>query len=129
MKSILKWILGLFVGMVILTNFPILNSYFMSKWDGEAYFRYSNSNASFTFFDDVSFKSGALTPEIIERFIEEENPKPANQTLYRVYRINPLCFWRWSYYFGTSSDFQYKSWKEIEPNRVPYDPENKWQDF
>lgn len=129
MKRISTWLVWLLLAMIIVTNLPIINSNFMLMLDGKDHFRYSNNNASYTSIDGLSFKNGAFTPKRIERFIEETNPQPENRELFRLYRINPLCFWRWSYYFGTSSNFKFKSWEDIKPNRLPYDPKNRWQDF
>ena len=129
MKRVSAWLLAVLITIIIFTNLPIINSNFMAMFDSKDHFRYSNNNATCTIIDNVSFKSGALTPRVMDFFIEERNPQQENKELFRLYRINPLCFWRWSYYIAISSDFEYKSWEEIEPHRVPYDPENRWQDF
>jgi len=129
MKKILKWsCLGLLAAIVI-TNLPFINTNFMILFDGNEYFRYSNTNASCTIADNIGFKNGSLTPTVMDFFNQEKNPTPENRELFRLYRINPFCFWRWSYYIAISSNFRYKSWKEIEPNRAPYNPEDRWQDF
>lgn len=101
----------------------------MLTFDGKGHFKYSNSNASFTYLESLSFKNGFLTDWSINRFIEEMQPSIENQEVYRLYKINPLCFWRWHYYIFISRHYKYKSWEEIEPNRVPYDSVNMWQDF
>lgn len=63
------------------------------------------------------------------RLSKAKNPKSENTEMYRLYRMNPLYFWRWSYYLIVSKDFKYKDWKEIESNRIPYDPDNVGQQF
>ncbi len=87
------------------------------------------SNGSLTSEESFSFKDPYISEWPIKWFIEETNPAEENKAVYRLYKINPLCFWRWSYYLFTSSDYTYKNWKEIERKRVPYDPKNTRQDF
>ncbi|GGC22208.1 hypothetical protein GCM10011386_12670 [Parapedobacter defluvii] len=126
-KYLLRFVLIYFI-IGLLSNLPILNAYILYKIDND-HFKYSNADASFTVHETFGFKNPRLSQQSIKFFIEEMKPTPENQKVYRLYRINPLCFWRWSYYLFQSVDFEYKSWKEIEPNRVPYDPENRWQHF
>lgn len=76
-----------------------------------------------------SFKSPSISQWAIDQYIADTHQEKKNQQVYRLYRINPLCFWQWSHYLITSRDFDYKSWKEIESNRIPYHPENRYQDF
>ncbi|MCT1532166.1 hypothetical protein M3B46_14285 [Sphingobacterium daejeonense] len=97
--------------------------------DGNNPFKYSNLNASFTQQESFAFKDSYLTNWSINRFIEETHPSNEDKQVYRLYKINPLCFWRWSYYISISRNYKYKSWNEIEKNRVPYNQENMWQDF
>jgi len=111
-----------------ISNLPFVNGYLLHRLDGDL-FKYSNADASYTNHDTFSFKSPTISQWAIDRYIEDTHPEKKNQKIYRLYRINPLCFWRWSHYLITSKDFDYKSWKEIEPNRVPYHPENRYQDF
>jgi hypothetical protein len=111
-----------------ISNLPFVNSYLLHRFDGDL-FKYSNANASFTLHEIFDFKFSPISQRLIDRYIAEFHPDKKNQQVYRLYRINPLCFWRWSHYLITSRDYEYRSWKEIEPNRVPYDPENRYQDF
>lgn len=115
--------------VIIIVNLPIINKNILLMIDGNDPFRYSNSNASFTREESFGFKDPYLTDWSINRFIEETNPSDEDKQVFRLYKINPLCFWRWHYYIFISRDYKYKSWDDIEPNRVPYDPENMWQDF
>ena len=111
-----------------ISNLPFVNSYLLHRFDGDL-FKYSNANASFTLHEIFDFKFSPISQRLIDRYITEFHPDTKNEQVYRLCRINPLCFWRWSHYLITSRDFDYKSWKEIEPNRVPYNPENRYQDF
>jgi len=115
--------------VVIIVNLPIINKNILLMIDGNNPFRYSNSNASFTREESFEFKDSYLTNWSINRFIEETKPSDEDKQVFRLYKINPLCFWRWSYYISISRDYKYKSWDDIGLNRVPYDPENMWQDF
>ena len=110
-----KLIIYLFITIVILSNIPILNYSLLAYLD-EGKIRYSNHNGSRTIIEDFNYKSGITD--------QEESDK-----LYRLYSLNPLCFWRWSFYLLVSKDFEYKDWDKIEPNRVPYDPNNIMQEF
>ena len=124
-----KWLVITFIVAVVVTNFPLYNKSFLLMFDGEGHFRYANADATFTRAQRLGFKDGFLTDRLANNFIEETQPAIENRQIYRLYRINPLCFWRWYYYIFIARNFEYKSWEEIEPHRVPYDPENRWQDF
>ena len=124
-----KFILVTIVIIVIIVNLPIVNKNVLLMMDGNNPFKYSNLNASFTQQESFAFKDSYLTNWSINRFIEETHPSNENKQVYRLYKINPVCFWRWSYYISISRNYKYKSWNEIEKNRVPYNPENMWQDF
>ncbi|MFD1164496.1 hypothetical protein ACFQ2C_02645 [Sphingobacterium daejeonense] len=124
----MKWKFIL-VTIVIIVNLPIVNKNVLLMMDGNNPFKYSNSNASFTQQESFAFKDPYLTYWSINRFIEETHPSNENKQVYRLYKINPVCFWRWSYYISISRNYKYKSWNEIEKNRVPYNQENMWQDF
>ena len=124
-----KYVVFIFIAAAIITNLPVINKNFMLLFDGEGHFRYSNADASFTQVQRLGFKDPNISDWSINNFIEDTQPAPENREVYRLYRINPLCFWRWTYYIGVSRDFKYKSWKEIEPNRIPYNPNHRWQNF
>lgn len=126
-KYLLRFIyVYLIVGFI--SNLPFVNGYILHRVDSDV-FKYSNADASYTRHETFGFKSTPISLKSIDRYIEEFRPEKRNQKVYRLYRINPLCFWRWSHYLLTSIDFDYKSWREIEPNRVPYNPENRCQKF
>ena len=126
--KIFKYSLITFLSIAIISNLVIINTVILQALD-QNHFRYSNQNASFTDVETFNFKDPYISNTPIDRFIAETNPAVENKTIYRLYRINPLCFWRWSYYLFTSRDFSYKTWSEIEQKRVPYDPNNMWQKF
>ena len=126
--KIFKYSLITFSMIVVIANLPVINKQLLHALD-QNHFRYSNLNASFTDEESFEFKDGYISDWPIERFIKETHPSTENRTVYRLYRINPLCFWRWNYYLSISNDFKYKDWKEIEKNRVPYDQNNMWQRF
>lgn len=116
--------------LFIFTNLPIINKIILREIDGNRHFRYSNADGSFTIIQDFGFKDGLIQADwVMGRFIRENKPSPGNRVLYRLYKINPLCFWRWSFYIFSSRKFPYRSWEDIEPNRMPYKPNNMWQDF
>ncbi len=110
-----KSILYLSISIVILSNIPILNYSLLAYLD-EGKIRYSNHDGSRTIIEDFNYKSGLASQN-------------KDDELYRLYPLNPLYFWRWSFYLLVSKDFKYKKWDKIESNRVPYDPENIMQDF
>ncbi len=126
-KYLLRFLYAyLIVGFI--SNLPLLNSYILHRIDGEL-FKYSNADASYTWHETFDFKSTPISQRYIDRYIAEFRPEKKNQQVYRLYHINPLCFWRWSQYLITSKDYDYKSWNEIEPNRVPYNLDGRHQDF
>ncbi len=127
-KKYLLRFLYVYLFAAFISNLPFINGYILHRFDSDV-FKYSNADASYTRHDTFSFKSLSIKQLYIDRYIAEVHPEKKNQKIYRLYYINPLCFWRWSHYLITSRDYDYKSWKEIEPNRVPYNPENRYQAF
>lgn len=115
--------------IIIISNLPIVNEWVLRDLDPK-YFQYSNADASLTKEDCFFLRSNLLSKEFFEKLIEINlDPTENNMEVFRLYRINPLCFWRWKYYWTISREFRYKSWKEIEQNRVPYATDNPFQDF
>lgn len=125
-KKIIIWS----IVVIIVSNLPYVNKEVLNLVDSGR-FRYSNADASFTRIDAFYvIKPGLVDKEFDEKLLETYlNPTDENKEIFRLYRINPLCFWRWRYYLLTSRHFKYKSWKEIEPNRAPKDPDNLFQWF
>jgi hypothetical protein len=106
-KYLLRFIL-IYLIIGFLSNLPILNGYILFSIDND-HFKYANANASFTNHETFEFKTPRISQHSIRFFIEEMKPKPENQKIYRLYRINPLCFWRWSHYLFKSRDFELKN--------------------
>lgn len=113
---------------IFCVNIPIINKPILEYIDKD-HFKYSNADASFTYKEDFGFKSPYLNKIATERFIIENNPNENNKELFRLYKINPLCFWRWSYYLIVSINYKYHNWKDIELNRTPKMEDNIWQSF
>lgn len=122
-KKVIIWVLV----VIIFSNLPLINKEILRIVDRE-HFRYSNEDASFTRKDYFDFKSGVGSKTLDQESIRI-SLKSSDEEVYRLYRINPLCFWRWTHYLMVSKQYKYKSWEEIEPNRVPYDPNSPVQKF
>jgi len=131
-KTKKRLIIAVVVAVVLISNIPILNSPLLLALDcGKL--RYSNADGSFTMIGGFDVFSVLVDrKEMYEAIIRNRDPPVSeeNVEIYRLYRMNPVYFWRWSYYFLVSKQYRYKNWKEIEPNRVPYDPKSRRsQDF
>lgn len=89
-----------------ISNLPFVNGYLLHRLDGDL-FKYSNADASYTNHDTFSFKSPSISQWAIDRYIADTHPEKKNQKIYRLYRINPLCFSRWKNYLVNSINFEY----------------------
>ncbi|GHE45563.1 hypothetical protein [Sphingobacterium griseoflavum] len=114
--------------VIAFTNLPVVSTTIMGELDKDR-FRYANNDASFTYIQEFDILRGWISQWTVWGFIESQRPTQEHMEVFRLYKINPLCFWRWRYYILVSRKFRYKSWQEIEPNRVPFVDNNKWQDF
>jgi len=114
--------------MLLITNTPIIGTEILKAIDGD-HFRYSNANAAFTSIQYIDIYAPWMNKWTTYGFIEDTRPQMANMEVFRLYRISPLCFWRWRYYLTVSRHFTYRDWEKIKPNRVPFKPSNRWQDF
>lgn len=114
--------------ILIVVNLPVVNTEILNRIDRD-HFRYSNADASFTDIEYFDPLQPWINEWTLERFVRENSPSENNKKVFRIYRINPLCFWRWRYYYVVSWKFEYRSWDEIEPNRAPKIPDNMWQQF
>lgn len=125
-KKIIIWS----IVVIGISNLPVINKEILRNIDSE-HFCYANADGSFTRKEHFGFKSsGYISKKRAESWLAARlSPTEPNKEVFRLYRINPLCFWRWKYYLTSSKDFRYKNWKEIEPNRIPYDPDNPLQRF
>lgn len=126
-----KTIIILVISVLAFPNIPVISKFVTKRIDNDNY-RYANCDGSFTFLQDFSFKSPGFSMSGFKRFIKETSPSKENRTLYRLYRINPLCFWRWHRYIINSIHFKYMDWEKIEERRnVSKKTEklSRWQDF
>ena len=124
-KRTLMILLG---SIIIFSNLPIVNTEVLKLTDSNN-FRYSNNNATFTYIENFDIFRNWISDEVVFNFISQTRPELHNMELYRLYRINPLCFWRWRYYLSVSFQFKYKSWDDIKYDREPFKPNNMWQKF
>lgn len=113
---------------LVVVNLPIINTEILKRVDGD-HFRYSNANASFTYVQYLDILQPWISEWTVWGFIESQKPTMVNMEVFRLYKINPLCFWHWRYYWVVGRKFEYRSWDEIEPNRAPRMPDNMWQQF
>ncbi|MFZ4862892.1 hypothetical protein ACL9RF_11960 [Sphingobacterium sp. Mn56C] len=124
----MKLVLKILVCFIFMVNFPLINKFILLELDPNT-FRYANQDGAYTRIQYFEFKETSISKYNINRFIEATKPTDINKEFYRLYKINLFCFWRWNYYILIASKFKYKPWSEIAPNRVPYNPKNRWQDF
>ena len=123
LKILQKYGIVLFIAILFLNMLPIDKLFS----DG-SYYRYSNNNGSVTF---IEFKARDF--EMMNRWFQsyrQVHPE-ADSIMYRLFKKNPLAFWRWRQYcWGKRYKLPYKSWSEIKFVRGK-DPENKtgFQDF
>ncbi|WP_447768206.1 hypothetical protein [Sphingobacterium faecium] len=110
-----KTIIIVFVSILLILNLPILNKYIAHRLD-EGHFTYANLDGSYVITQDFSFKSPAFSTFGFNEFIKETSPAKENRKLYRLYKINPLCFWRWKNYLVNSIHFEYMDRKVFEWN-------------
>lgn len=127
MKYIKYSLIG-FAILVIICHVPFVGKSILCKIDSGR-FRYSNIDGSYTSIQGFGFKDAFYTRNSLPPLSDPKLSAPKAQQIYRLYKINWLCFWRWQYYIVSSSKFEYKDWKEIEKHRVPYEKDNYRQDF
>ncbi|MEE6126017.1 hypothetical protein V2E39_01310 [Chryseobacterium arthrosphaerae] len=123
-----KFITGIILSVLVIPNTPVIGTEILKAIDGD-HFRYANANASFTSIQYIDTYTPWMSKWVTYGFIYDTKPEMVNMEIFRLYRINPLCFWRWRYYLTVSKNFEYRDWEKIKPNRVPFKPLNRWQDF
>lgn len=123
-----KLILGSILLAIVIPNTPFIGTEILKKIDGD-YFRYANADASFTSTEHIDIYDPWISTSTAYFFVEETRPKAQNMEIFRLYQINPFCFWRWRYYLNVSKNFSYKGWDTIEKDRAPFVKNNKWQHF
>ena len=121
------WVFGITL-LIILSNLPPLKHILGLAID-EYHYRYSNINGSLTY---VEFKAHDIKGMYRSLSSYKTHFPNANDTImYRLYKRNLLCFWRWGeYIYDQRYKLPYKRWTEIRKRRG-YDLEysNNWQDF
>jgi hypothetical protein len=132
-----KKIIYIILAILIIPNLPIISPSIAASAD-DGYYQYANRDGSFTMTTSFKFKRGGGNASRIhfrfELFVKETNPAPENRTLYRIYTLNPLYFWRWFQHYNLSRHFPYMDWDEIKKRRG-YDKtpreqlNNEWQSF
>ncbi len=112
--------------IIVFVNLPYISDFILNTIDIN-HFRYSNANGSFTMRETFSLKSGIYDRESMEWM----NKDKQNKQVYRLYPINPFCFWRWGYYLNYSLSFDYKDWEDVRIIRDPYvySPYDSQRDF
>ena len=112
--------------IIVLSNVAPLHPFFLFFLDNDHY-RYSNANGAFTFTEESKGRNFAMA----KRSFDGYKMQTPDTILYRLFRKNPLTFWRWSDYINDPKyNLPYKSWGEIRKVRG-YDLKysNNWQDF
>jgi hypothetical protein len=114
-KTILSYT-GLFLIMI---NLPITKEF---AGINRGYYRYSNLAGTLTRYEVLS-QNRIISQEYVrdigssERF-RNQYPGTNDTTIYRLFKINPLKFWRWGeYIFNWRYRLPYTDWKKIEARR------------
>lgn len=97
--------------IIVLANIKPTH-YIFSFFLDEGLYRYSNSSGSFirTEIKSYDFEGVKYNYSVFKK----ENRIEKDTTLYRLFRKNPLCFWRWYSYFSDERyDLPYKNSVEI----------------
>ncbi|MDR6513691.1 MULTISPECIES: hypothetical protein [Bacteroidota] len=116
-KKKMKKAILIFVGIILLIpNLPFIGKDISHQLD-EGYYRYANLDGSYTITQDFDFKSPGFSDLHFKYWVKMTSPPQENRKLYRLYKINPLCFWRWQNYLVNGVHFDYMDPKVIEKNR------------
>ncbi|GEM_PF-791726 len=110
-----KAIIIVLTTMIVVPNLPFIGKDISHRLD-EGYFRYSNLDGSYTITQDFNFKSPGFSALHFEYWIKMTSPARENRKLYRLYKINLLCFWRWKNYLVNGVHFDYMDPDIIEKN-------------
>lgn len=114
-KMLGKAILIVLAAMIVIPNLPFIGKDIHHRLD-EGYFRYSNIDGSYMITQDFHFKSPGFETFGFEYWIKKTSPPEENRKLYRLYKMNPLCFWRWSNYLRHGVHFDYMAPSIIQKN-------------
>ena len=112
-----KSMIIVFVIILLVPNIPVITKYVAHRVD-EGHFRYANLDGSFIATQRFSFKSPGFSTFGFEEFIRNTSPATENRKLYRLYKINPVCFWRWNNYIQIGVHFDYVDPKVIQRNMM-----------
>ena len=112
-------ILSIILTLIVISNFPPINTLIVMYERGLGYFSYSKKSDTTSFY----FENGMGPSELVyfmwrrdSNFIKE-NPHEFDDTLYRNFTINPLFFWHWKDYFiDERYTLPYISTKEVYRN-------------
>lgn len=114
-KNMKKAILIVIGTILLIPNLPFIGKDISHRLD-EGYYRYANLDGSYTITQDFNFKSPGFSDLHFEYWVKMTSPAQENRKLYRLYKINPLCFWRWKNYLVNGVHFDYMDPYIIEKN-------------
>jgi hypothetical protein len=110
--------------VIITSNFPPFSVIF-SLFNGP--YRYSNADGTFTF-QEIWLRDY----DNMMRVYEHERPgfKLKDKRVYRLFRKNPLVFWRWrAYFIDKRYGLPFKDWDEIKRLRDKKQSQRFFGDF
>ncbi|KKO89170.1 hypothetical protein AAW12_23890 [Sphingobacterium sp. Ag1] len=102
--------------ILLIPNLPFIGKDISHQLD-EGYYQYANLDGSYTITQDFNFKSPGFSSLHFEYWVKITSPAQENRKLYRLYKINPLCFWRWKNYLFNGVHFDYMAPNIIEKNK------------
>ena len=114
MKKNIKIIL-IIIGIIIVYNiYPFV--WLFKNFVDERHYRYSNYNGSNTFTEFMS-RNFEMMKSVHKNCLLNHPKKDKN--IYRLFKKNPLAFWRWRlYFFDERYKLPYKDWEEIKKVRA-----------
>jgi len=110
-----KKIIIIIVGIVILSNTFPFTGMLKNLVDGNQYYRYSNYNGSNTFYElwsrDFEMMERTHRSCLSKGYMKDKH-------IYRLFKKNPLAFWRWRlYFFDKRFKLPYRNWEDIKKIR------------
>lgn len=115
-KNLKKAIIIVLAIILLIPNMPFIGKDISHQLD-EGYYRYANLDGSYVITQDFNFKSPGFSDFHFKYWVKMTSPPQENRKLYRLYKFNPLCFWRWKNYLLNGVHFDYMDPKVIERNR------------
>lgn len=111
-----KKILIIIFVIVVLSNTWPFSAILKIMVDGDMHYRYSNFDGSNTSYEFMSWTFENAKSQ--HKGCLENYPDQKDKNLYRLFKKNPLAFWRWRLYlFDERYKLPYKDWSEIERKR------------